>query len=137
MSALCGIELTIESLFLLKKTLDELKIQYSILEELEKEENQLFVMETAEGTVEKADIVISDSSGVKTGFQKQKNGQYRVISSASSGNILQQQKETVKKIKRQYAYNRVKEELAKQGYSIVEEKKIGNKGVKILARRWG
>lgn len=136
MSALCGIELTIESLMLLKKTLDELRIQYSILEELGKEERKLFEMEDENGNIEQVDIVITGPYGSKMGFQKQKGKGYRIISSASGGQI-QMQKDIADRIKSRYAYNRVKEELAQQGYSIVEEKNIGNKTVKILARRWG
>lgn len=136
MSALCGIELTIESLILLKKTLNELEMQYSILEELKNEEKKLFVMETAEGTVEKVNILVTGADGIRMGLQKQENGQYRVITSASSPSQLKVQRKMAGRIKQRYAYNRIKEELSSKGYSVVEEKKDGDNTIKLVARRW-
>ncbi len=136
MSALCGIELTIESLVLIRKTLDELKLQYSMLEEIGKEREKLFTMEDSEGRIENVNMLITDSFGLKMGLQKQKNGQYRVITSASSHQQLLQQKKIANRIKQRYAYNRIKEELQSKGYSIVEEKKADDNTIRLVARHW-
>jgi len=137
MSALCGIELTIESLVLLRRTLNELKLQHSLLEEMGKEEQKLFKMVDEEGNTELVDIAITGPYGTRMGLQKQKGGGYRVISSASSSSQIQRHKDIANRIKQRYAYNRVKEELSSKGYSVVEEKDIGNKTIKLVARRWG
>ena len=136
MSALCGIELVIESLMMLRKTLDDLKIRYALLEEMEKSEKTLFEIRTGEGKTELAEIIINDGSGTRTGFQKQADGRYRIISTASSREESRQQKKLAGRIKRRYAYNRIREELSKQGYLVVEEEKEGDETVRILARRW-
>lgn len=116
--------------------MNELNLQHEILKELEKDAEHLFEMETTEGTIEKVNILITDPYGLKMGFQKQKDGKYRVITSASSQSRIKQQEKIANAIKQRYAYNRVKEELKVKGYTVVEEKNIGNKTIKIVARRW-
>ncbi|MBN1445241.1 MAG: DUF1257 domain-containing protein [Candidatus Omnitrophica bacterium] len=136
MSALCGIELTMESLALIKKTLDELRLQHRMLEEIDKDREKLFAMEDSEGRIEKVSMLITDAYGLKMGLQKQKNGKYRVITSASSRPQLLKQKKIANRIKQRYAYNRIREELQSKGYSIVEEKKTGDNTIRLVARHW-
>ena len=136
MSALCGIDLTIESLTLLRRTLKELNFHHKLLEEIDDREKQLFAMETPEGTIEKVNIIITDSAGTRIGLQKQHDGQYRVITSASSAPQMQKQEAIANRIKQRYAYNRIKEELQSKGYSLVEEQKSDDNTIKLVARRW-
>jgi hypothetical protein len=82
--------------------------------------------------------VVKDSNNRQVGFQKQENGTYKVIADSAGLNPeqLRKQKETINSIKRKYAYNMVVQELNKQGYRVVEEKKLEKDIVKLVARKW-
>lgn len=136
MSAACDIGLTIGSLAMLQQALDEIQFSYRVLEELRKGEERLFTLETADGRVEKVNVLVTDPEGIKIGFQRQKNGQYKIITSAVTPAHLQKQKDVVNRIRQRYAYNLVKQELRTRGYAVVEEKDVGNKTIRIVARRW-
>ena len=66
------------------------------------------------------------------------NGTYKVVADSAGLNPeqLREQKETINSIKRRYAYNMVIQELNKQGYQVVEEKKMEKDTVKLVARKW-
>lgn len=137
MSVCGGIELIILSLVLLQKTLDELNFKVSLKKALKEEkENNIYTIETQDGKIEKVDILVENVEGIKIGFQKQKDGHYRIIPGKVSSENIKKQKKLIGQIKQRYAYNLVKEELKKRGYTIVEEKNIEKNLIKIVARRW-
>lgn len=90
------------------------------------------------GKIEKVDIVVKGPNGRDIGFQKTAKGDYRVIcdSEGLSKAQAKQQQDFVKQIRQRYAYNKVLEELKKQGYVIAEEEKVPNNTIRILARKW-
>jgi hypothetical protein len=138
MSAGGGITLIIWSLELLLKTVEELNFLITFKRELEGDRKlkDALKIETKDGNFEKVDVLVENDEGIKIGFQKQKNGQYRIISGKVSDELKEKQKKLIGQIKQRYAYNLVKEELAKKGYTVVEEKNLDKNAIKIVARRW-
>jgi hypothetical protein len=138
MSAGGGITLIIWSLELLLKTVEELNFLITFKRELEGDRKlkDALKIETKDGNFEKVDVLVENDEGIKIGFQKQKNGQYRIISGKVSDELKEKQKKLIGQIKQRYAYNLVKEELTKKGYTVVEEKNLDKNAIKIVARRW-
>ena len=102
------------------------------------EYRELSSMRTADGKIHKVDLVLKDENGKNIGFQKSKEGNYQIISDTSGLNnsqILKQQ-EFIKKIRQRYSYNKVLDELKKQGYVIAEEEKVQNNTIRLVARKW-
>ncbi len=129
MSSHGEITLVIQEIAGLIKALNDLKAKHKELTE----------MKTCGGKIEKVDVVVKDpATGRDIGFQKTADGSYRVICD-SDGLTKEQaakQQDFVKQIRQRYSYNKVLEELRKQGYIIAEEEKMANNTVRILARKW-
>ncbi|MBM3249542.1 MAG: DUF1257 domain-containing protein [Candidatus Omnitrophica bacterium] len=122
------IALEIRALVCLIKSIVDLGIQYK----------ELASMRTADGKVHKVDLVIKDEFGKEIGFEKTEQGNYRIVSDSSglNQNQIRKQQEFVKKIRQRYAYNKVVEELRKQGYTIAEEEKVEKNTIRLVARKW-
>jgi hypothetical protein len=90
------------------------------------------------GAIHNVDVVVKDASGRQIGFEKTKDGSYRVISDCSGLNKEQEkkQRELINKIRQRYSYNKVVSELKSQGYVIAEEEKIQNNTIRLVARKW-
>ncbi len=131
-----GIGLTIMSLARLTQALEDLKFQYRVLEEMNQAAETTFEMKTSEGTVERMNVIVRDPEGLEIGFQRQKNGQFRVFTSATAPAIRRQQESVINRIRQKYTYNTVKQQLAARGYSVVEEKEMGDRTIQLVARRW-
>jgi hypothetical protein len=124
--SIVGLELRV--LAVLIKSIVDLGCEYS----------ELSSMRTADGKIHKVDLVLKDENGKNIGFQKSKEGNYQIISDTSGLNnsqILKQQ-EFIKKIRQRYSYNKVLDELKKQGYVIAEEEKVQNNTIRLVARKW-
>ncbi|HDD64572.1 MAG TPA: DUF1257 domain-containing protein [Firmicutes bacterium] len=133
MSALGGIEIVFLATTLLFRTLRELQTESNILKEISGE----YKLETCDGKIEKVDILVKDNEGTEIGFKKREDGNYYVvIPRAESEEMRKKQEELVNRIRRKYAYNLVKEDLKRKGFTIVEEKEVGKNTIKIVARRW-
>lgn len=128
MSSGGGIVVLIRSIQSLINSINDLRLAYQ-------EKTQ---METSDGKIFNVDVVVKDENNRSIGFQKQKNGTYKVIVDSAGLNLtqLKKQQEFINKIKRRYAYNMVIQELKRQGYQITEEKEIEKDTVKLTARRW-
>jgi hypothetical protein len=102
------------------------------------EYRELSSMRTADGKIHKVDLVLKDENGKNIGFQKSKEGNYQIISDTSGLNNSQilKQKEFIKQIRQRYSYNKVLDELKKQGYVIAEEEKVQNNTIRLVARKW-
>ncbi|MCM8801182.1 MAG: DUF1257 domain-containing protein [Candidatus Omnitrophica bacterium] len=127
MSSTGGIELIIRSLASLLQAIGDLRLACE-----EKKE-----MQTTDGKIYNVDVVVKDENNRSIGFQKQKDGSYRIIADSYGLNSaqLKKQQEFINKIKRRYAYNMVIDQLKKQGYQISEEK-IEKDTIKLIGRRW-
>lgn len=133
MSSSGGIDLAIISIAGLIKTISELGLAYQMLRSSEK----ALKMTTADGKIHNVDVVVKDENNHSIGFQKQKDGSYKVIADSTglSATQLKKQQEFINKIKRRYAYNMVIQELKKQGYQIADEKQEKDT-IRLTARRW-
>lgn len=122
------IALEIRALACLIKSIVDLGIEYK----------ELASMRTADGKIHKVDLVIKDGFGKEIGFEKTAQGNYRIISDTGGLNQaqLKKQQDFVKKIRQRYAYNKVVEELRKQGYTIAEEEKVEKNTIRLVARKW-
>jgi len=120
------IGLLISSIGELVKAIDELKLA-------KMKRDSLMI----DGKIQKVDIAVEGVNGRGIGFQKQKDGTYKVL--AETGGLTteeaKKQLKLVNEIRKKYAYNTVINELRRQGYQVAEEKAEG-KQVRILARKW-
>jgi len=106
--------------------------------ELGHEYRELSTMRTADGKIHQVDLVLKDENGKDIGFEKTKKGDYQIIADSSGLNNYQfkKQQDFIKQIRQRYAYNKVLEELKKQGYVIAEEEKVQNNTIRLVARKW-
>lgn len=125
-ASIIGLEIRI--LCHLIKSIVDLGIEYK----------ELCSMKTADGKTHKVDILIKDQFGKDIGFEKTKKGSYAIISDTTGLTPAQakKQQEFVKKIRQRYAYNKITDELKKQGYIIAEEEKVQNNTIRLVARKW-
>jgi len=138
MSSIGGFDLAIYSIVGLIKTINDLRLAYQDLQDLrfyQKEQK----MTTTDGKIyNNVEVIVKDENNRSIGFQKQKDGSYRIIADNYGLNPeqIKKQKEFINKIKRRYAYNMLIQELKKQGYEIYEEKKLEKDVVKLIACKW-
>ena len=106
--------------------------------DLGRQYKELETMQTADGKIYKVDLVTTDENGRKIGFQKTAKGDYRIIADCAGLNSeqLKKQNNFIKQIRQRYSYNKVLEELKKQGYIISEEEKVQNNTIRLVARKW-
>ncbi|MDD5730541.1 MAG: DUF1257 domain-containing protein [Candidatus Omnitrophica bacterium] len=95
-------------------------------------------MRTADGVIHKVDLVLKDENGKDIGFEKTEKGDYKIVADTNGLNSqqLRQQQDFIKRIRQRYAYNKVTEELKKQGYVIAEEEKVQDNTIRLVARKW-
>ena len=96
-------------------------------------------MRNGQGQIVKVDVVVKDpATGRDIGFQKTEKGDYRIITDSLGLNETQAkaQQDFVKQIRQRYAYNKVLEQLKKQGYIIAQEEKVADNTIHIVARKW-
>lgn len=95
-------------------------------------------MTTEDGLIHNVDVVVTDHCGKQIGFEKTESGVYRLIADSRGldKNQLKKQKEFINKIRQRYAYNKITDELKKQGYIIAEEEKVQNNTIRLVARKW-
>jgi hypothetical protein len=106
--------------------------------DLGREYKELQTMQTADGKIYKVDLVTTDENGRNIGFQKTEKGNYKIIADCAGLNSeqLKKQNNFIKQIRQRYSYNKVIEDLKKQGYIIAEEEKVQNNTIRLVARKW-
>lgn len=122
------IGLEIRALALLIKSIVDLGKQYK----------EISSMRTTDGKIHKVDLMVQDTNGKDIGFEKTEQGNYQIIADSSGLNTtqLKAQQDFIKKIRQRYAYNKITEDLKKQGYVIAEEEKVQNNTIRLVARKW-
>lgn len=108
------------------------------ISDLSQEYHQMASMRDCDGTVHKVDVLVKDPNGKDVGFEKDKEGNYRIISDTTGLNPVQikQQQNFIKQIRQRYAYHTVVDQLKKQGYVIAEEEKVPQNTIRLVARKW-
>jgi hypothetical protein len=87
---------------------------------------------------EACDLVFQTRGGVEVGIQQQEDGSIKLVCDEEE----LQKVEGVSKIEmhqeltKEYTHKKISEELAKQGFSIVEEERLADQTIKIRVRRW-
>ncbi|MEW6609787.1 MAG: DUF1257 domain-containing protein [bacterium] len=112
------------------ETIKDLQLTYQQMENLK--------MQTTDGKIHNVEVIVKDENNRQIGFQKQNDGTYKIIADSTglTAEQLRKQQMYINKIKQHYAYNVVIQELKKQGYQLVEEKKVEKNTLKLIARRW-
>ncbi|MEW6620982.1 MAG: DUF1257 domain-containing protein [bacterium] len=112
------------------ETIKDLQLTYQQMENLK--------MQTTDGKIHNVEVIVKDENNRQIGFQKQNDGTYKIIADSTglTAEQLKKQQMCINKIKQHYAYNVVIQELKKQGYQLVEEKKVEKNTLKLIARRW-
>lgn len=129
MSSLFGIDILVMSIGALMAVASDLKIAAQ-------QKNQ---MRTQDGARHSVDMVIKDENNNREiGFQKQKDGSYKIIADAAGLTSAQvkKQQQLINKVKQKYAYKVVVQELKKQGYQVAEEKAAEKGAIKLVVRKW-
>lgn len=87
---------------------------------------------------ETCDLVFQTKGGVDVGIQQQEDGSIKLVCDEEE----LQKVEGVSKIEmhqeltQKYTHKKISDELAKQGFSIVEEEQLADQTIKIRVRRW-
>ena len=86
----------------------------------------------------KADVVVSPGGAYDIGFEKAKDGSYQVV--ADWWGVTQEcglkEQDFLQPVVQRYAYHTVGEQVAKQGFQVVQETVGADPTVKVTVRRW-
>ena len=99
------------------------------------------VKDSTGNEVADVDLVIHTKDGYSLGLKRDKHGAYKLVARWSSTQpLVERASEEVKKlenqIKQRYAYEKVKREVAKQGFVVAKEEVMPDNSIKILVRKW-
>lgn len=91
--------------------------------------------------VRQVDLAVCGKSGYGVGFVRNDDGCYDLLADSwgvkgSDSRLLASLKENYPKIQREYARRAVKERIAAEGYTMVEEVEGEDGSIRILVRRW-
>ncbi|MEN6610360.1 MAG: DUF1257 domain-containing protein [Methanoregulaceae archaeon] len=92
--------------------------------------------------VEKADFSIETGNGYGIGFRLNSRGTYDIVADwwgvegTSDRNLLAKLKKEVGRIQQEYAERTVMDEVAHEGFRVVEKVEEEDGTVRILVRRW-
>jgi hypothetical protein len=108
------------------------------IRDLNAQAKELGEIRNGQGKVEKVDVVVQGPEGRDIGFKKDTDGVYQVVADNAglSPEQAKRQQDFIKQIRQRYSYNKVLEQLKKQGYIIAEEEKTQGNTIRILARKW-
>ena len=128
MSSGASIITEICDLIALKQTLSELQAEYE----------EAKTVTTSDGVSRKVEVAIRDPHGRLIGLEKTRKGEYRFVADTKglSNEQLKKQQVFINRIRQKYAYNKVINELKKQGYIISQEEKVQNNTIRLVARKW-
>jgi len=92
--------------------------------------------------VENADFAVQTRSGYGIGFRKNARGAYDIIADwwgvkgTRERNLLAQIQNEVGRIQKEYTEKTVMEEVANEGFDVVERCEDENGTIRIVVRRW-
>lgn len=118
----------------LLEALQELRAERELENILVAEQGTVVPMTTSEGAVHHVSVLVTSETGVKVGFQRQKDGTLKAIADAGTAAARRQ---VLNRIRQRYAYHTVVDRLKQQGYTLVEEKPQADKSVRLVLRKWG
>jgi Protein of unknown function (DUF1257) len=124
MSKFVQIKTELRDLTLVKKALDELKIQYR--------ENARYV-HFFSGFAGKVPLVVQNK-GVQFGLREGDSGVYEIIGDNMQTKQIQA---VMNPVQQRYAYHKVLTEVEKAGFALVEEQTGRDNVIRMTVRRWG
>ena len=89
---------------------------------------------------EGSDVIMETAKGEILGFALQDDGGYKLNAKFGADGTSEwtgTNEEIQQKITQQYAYMKVKKEVEKRGYSVVEEEILEDNSIRVHVRRWG
>lgn len=128
MSGVSVVGIQLRSLAILIKSIVDLGFEYK----------KLSSMPNTSEKIHNVELVVNDEFGKDINFEKTAGGEYQIVADSSGldADQLKRQQDFIKKIRQRYSYNKVTDELIKQGYIIAEEEKVSNNTVRLVARKW-
>jgi hypothetical protein len=87
---------------------------------------------------ETCDMVFRTKGGVEVGIQQQLDGSINLVCDEEALQKVEgvSKTEMHQDITQKYTHKKITDELAKQGFSIVEEEHLADQTIKIRVRRW-
>ena len=88
---------------------------------------------------EGADVIMETQKGEIIGFKQQEDGSYKLAAKYGVEGVQEwggTNEQIEERLKQQYAYVKVKKEVAKRGYAVVEEEILEDNSIRVLVRRW-
>jgi hypothetical protein len=127
------VETTINDLVALKQALVDLNMEFE-----EASENQLVKVRGWKGSTLNAEAKIKGSKSYDIGLQLTEEGTYKMVADwwGIEEETNQTQEQIKQKIVQRYAYHKVKNEVAKQGFSLDEETVEADGTIKIGVSKW-
>lgn len=133
MSHFTQVETKINDLVALKSALVDLGLEYE-----EATENQLVTVRGWKGSTLKAEAKIKGSKSYDIGLQLTEEGNYKLV--ADWWGIEEETQETqqviTQRVIQRYAYHKVKNEVAKQGFQLDEEQVEADGTIKLGVSKW-
>lgn len=89
---------------------------------------------------EGADVIMETAKGEILGFTQGVDGAYTLSAKYGADGISEwtgTNEEIQQKLTQQYAYMKVKKEVEKRGYAVVEEEILEDNSIRVHVRRWG
>ncbi len=133
MSHFTQVETKINDLVALKAALVDLNMEFE-----EATENQLVKVRGWKGSTLNAEAKIKGSKSYDIGLQLTEEGNYKLVADwwGIEEETQQTQEQITQKIVARYAYHKVKNEVAKQGFSLDEESVEADGTIKIGVSKW-
>ncbi|MBK9093244.1 MAG: DUF1257 domain-containing protein [Anaerolineae bacterium] len=124
MSKFVKIRTELRDLTMIKRALDDLKLNY--------QENANYRHEWS-GASHTAELVVTAGMFTSFGLRRNDEGVYEILGDNMG---LSSQQETLQQLNQRYAYHKVLNEVGKAGFSLVEEATDRNKAIRLVVRRW-
>ena len=133
MSHFTQVETKINDLACLELTLTDLNLEFA-----EATENELVKVRGWKGSTLKAEAKIKGSKSYDIGLQLTEEGNYKLVADwwGIEEETEQTQEQVMQKIVQRYAYHKVKNEVAKQGFQLDEEQVEADGTIKLGVSRW-
>jgi hypothetical protein len=127
------VETKINDLVALKAALVDLNMEFE-----QSTENQLVKVRGWKGSTLNAEARIKGSKSYDIGLQLTEEGTYKLVADwwGIEEETNQTQEQVTQKIVARYAYHKVKNEVAKQGFSLDEESVEADGTIKIGVSKW-
>lgn len=102
--------------------------------------NQRLKQANVASQFEGSDVIMETEKGEVLGFKMMEDGTYTLNAKYGTDGIAEwrgSNEEIEQRLRQQYAYMKVKKEVEKRGYAVVEEEILEDNSIRVHVRRWG